>query len=107
MWAGHTGIYDNEVSHQYGVVSSKELRSRASCLPARMDPTIGEELQCAREDSNDKDPYAVAVMKEHDVVGHVPRRISAACSLFLRAAALIGKWHFFFLDVLPQGHDRW
>ena len=26
-------------------------------------PTIGEELQCAREESNDKDPYAVAVMK--------------------------------------------
>lgn len=23
------------------------------------------------------------------------------------AAALIKMWHFFFLDVLPQGHDRW
>ena len=29
------------------------------------------------------DPYAVAVMRRSAVVGHVPRRISAACALFL------------------------
>ena len=52
-------------------------------------PTLGEELQCVTEDSNDKDPYAVAVMKRDDIVGHVPRRISAACSLFLRRGGMI------------------
>ena len=35
-------------------------------------PTLGEELQWVTEDSNDKDPYVVAVMK-WDIVGHVLR----------------------------------
>ena len=39
---------------------------------------------CNRRLQYDKDPYAVAVMKQDDIVGHVPRQISAACSLFLR-----------------------
>ena len=47
-------------------------------------PFIGEELFCHRETGNISDPYAVAVLKrESQVVGHVPRKISATCSLFL------------------------
>ena len=53
-------------------------------------PTLGEELHCEREDANSKDPYAVAVIKGRDTIGHVPRRISAACSLFLRRGGRIG-----------------
>ena len=53
-------------------------------------PTLGEELHCEREDANSKDLYAVAVIKGRDTVGHVPRRISAACSLFLRRGRRIG-----------------
>lgn len=44
----------------------------------------GEVLGCRRETSNGHDPFAVAVVKDSTVVGHVPRRISAICSLFLR-----------------------
>ena len=33
--------------------------------------TIGEELQCKREKKNAKDPYAVAVIRENVVVGHL------------------------------------
>ena len=47
-------------------------------------PTIGETLVCKQEPENLTDPYAVAVMANSIVVGHVPRKISAACSLFLR-----------------------
>ena len=48
-------------------------------------PFNGEELTCLREEDNDKDRYAVAVTKSGSgVVGHVPRRISAACALFLQ-----------------------
>ena len=51
-------------------------------------PIAGEELPCYRELGNSHDPYAVAVKKfiagEQKVVGHVPRRISAICSLFIR-----------------------
>ena len=47
-------------------------------------PTIGETLVYKREPDNPTDVYAVAVMVNSIVVGHVPRKISAACSLFLR-----------------------
>ena len=43
-------------------------------------PFNGEELTL-REESNDKDHYAVAVTRSGSgVVCHVPRRISAACT---------------------------
>lgn len=45
---------------------------------------LGEILQCRRETNNRRDPFAVAVMKNGTVVGHLPRKISALCSLFLR-----------------------
>ena len=51
-------------------------------------PDAGEELTCSRELGNSHDPYAIAVKKmigrEERVVGHVPRQISAICSLFMR-----------------------
>ena len=54
-------------------------------------PVAREELPCSRELGNSHDPYAIAVKKfkkmiggEERVVGHVPRRISAICSLFIR-----------------------
>ncbi len=49
----------------------------------------GDILQCGREVSNRHDPYAVAVKKSGVIVGHVPRRISTICSLFLRRGGLI------------------
>ena len=47
---------------------------------------IGENLTCIREPGNVSDPYAVAVTKPEasTIVGHVPRKMSAVCSLFLR-----------------------
>ena len=66
-------------------------------------PVIGEDLMFEREPSNSMDPYAVAVIKQLEfsgsrppsssrssagssgtVVGHVPRKILAACNIFLR-----------------------
>jgi len=44
--------------------------------------SIGEVLPCEREPLNDPDRYAVAVIKD-GVVGHVPRKFSRMCSLFL------------------------
>ena len=38
---------------------------------------------CEREVGNDKDRYATAVIKEGTIVGHLPKRISRVCSLFL------------------------
>ena len=41
--------------------------------------TNGEVLQCTRDQGNRYDPFAVAVTKNGDIVGHVPRTISAVC----------------------------
>ena len=35
--------------------------------------TIGEELECVRESDNPADRYAVAMKKDNETVGHVPR----------------------------------
>ena len=47
-------------------------------------PVISEQLVCRREDSNPRDRYAMAVLKGEEIVGHVPRYMSTACSLFMR-----------------------
>ena len=48
------------------------------------DADEGEILDCVRETTNHHDPYAVAVSKNGIAVGHVPRKISPLCSLFIR-----------------------
>jgi len=44
---------------------------------------IGEVLYCKRDVSNHHDLFVVAVCKGTTVVGHMPRKISAACYVFL------------------------
>ena len=48
-------------------------------------PFIGEDLECKRDVSNTRDAYAVGIMRQEEtgstaIVGHVPRKISTACS---------------------------
>ena len=50
---------------------------------------VCEELSCRREPTNREDRFAVAVVKDSNVVGHVPRKISSVCSLFLRESGSI------------------
>lgn len=45
---------------------------------------IGEILPCIREPANMVDRYAVSVVKNGTVVGHLPKEVSRLCSLFLR-----------------------
>ena len=52
-------------------------------------PTLDKELTCQRECGNTEDPYAVAVLKDDVVVGHIPRKISTMCSMFLRRRGTI------------------
>ena len=50
----------------------------------------GEIFHCMRETGNRFDPFAVAVISEDDeIIGHVPKLISAAASLFLRYSGSI------------------
>lgn len=50
---------------------------------------VGEELVCEREARNSTDRYAVAVKKDGTIIGHLPRKISRVCSLFLRRGGVI------------------
>ena len=49
---------------------------------------LGEALTCTREADNFHDQFAVVIMKGSDVVGHVPKKISMICSLFLRSGTI-------------------
>ena len=51
-------------------------------------PVTGEHLPCETEDSNAFDPYTMAIKKDADVIGHIPRKISAACSIFVQGGGL-------------------
>lgn len=51
--------------------------------------TAGEELPCRRDLGNPHDPYAVAMVRVSSTVGHVPRKISSICSIFLRRGGTI------------------
>ena len=48
-------------------------------------PFIGESLNTQRELENVHDKYAVKVLKNQAVVGHVPREISRYCSFVLNS----------------------
>ena len=50
---------------------------------------VGEELVCEREPQNAHDRYAVAVTRRGIIVGHLPRKLSRLCSLFLRRGGAI------------------
>ena len=49
----------------------------------------GEILRCEREVGNSDDPSAVAIKKGATTVGHVPRKISTICCIFLRRGGTI------------------
>jgi len=45
--------------------------------------SYGKTFPCLQEEGNLFDPFALSVVRAGDIIGHVPRKISAACSLFL------------------------
>jgi len=68
-------------------------------------PVIDEQLDCVPVALNPKDVYAVAVVHSGITVGHIPQKISAMCSLFLRNGCIkcivTGNRHY--SEDLPQG----
>ena len=70
-------------------------------------PATSEVLSCKGEDGNIVDPYVVAIMKGSELIGHVPRKISAACYLFIQKSGILTCFitdsnHQYSSD-LPQG----
>ena len=62
-------------------------------------PYIGETMLCSRELTNGHDPFVVKVSQLHGederIVGHLPRKISSICSIFLRKSGKnsTSLWH--------------
>ena len=56
-------------------------------------PVLGEVLQCSRKVGNAHNPYAMKVMKAGmragTMVGHLPKKTSSTCSLFIRKGGTI------------------
>ena len=52
-------------------------------------PATSEVLSCKEEDGNIMDPYAVAIMKGSEIIGHVPHKISAVCYLFIQKSGIL------------------
>ena len=50
---------------------------------------IGDVLIVEREEENQHDDYAVTVMKNGDIVGHLPRSISRVSWVFLKHGGVI------------------
>ena len=50
---------------------------------------VGETLACERGPRNEHDRYAVAVKKDGQIIGHLPRIVSRVCSLFMRRGGSI------------------
>jgi hypothetical protein len=59
------------------------LYQRLSRIQSVWSSEEGENLVCKWEMSNPRDSYAVVCLKEEQTVGHLPRKISRLCSLFL------------------------
>ena len=59
-------------------------------LPLTMKvPGLQEILHCSHAEGNVHDRYVFKVMKSGILVGHLPKKISATCFLFLRKGGAI------------------
>ena len=52
-------------------------------------PILGEGLVCSIEENNREDRHAVALLKESEIVGHVPRENSKVFKFFLKRGGQI------------------
>ena len=50
---------------------------------------VGENLVCERQPNNERGRYAVSVKQDGTIIGHLPRKFSRVCSLFLRRGGSI------------------
>ena len=51
--------------------------------------TVVEESVCERDPENASNRYGVAVKKEGTIIGHLPRKVSRVCLLFLQRGGTI------------------
>ena len=90
---GSTG-YEQRVGSRYASTKSAEIEV-LSCIRGyhvhknRWAVAVGELLTCSREPTNASVRYAVAVIKEGTIIGHLPLKIFKVCSVFLTSDGVI------------------
>ena len=86
--------YEQRAGSRYASTKSAEIEV-LSCMRGyhvyndRWAATVGELLTCSREPTNASVRYAVGVIKEGTTIGHLPRKIFKACSVFLTSDGVI------------------
>ena len=68
---------------------------------------IDEELPCEKVLNNLADPFAVGLMKDGTIVGHVPRKISFVGSLFLQRNGSIVCRVAGHKEIVCRSSSRW
>ena len=81
---GSTTKFFNTCENGHVRVPAAVVRERVPHLQEEWEAAVGEELKYEREKNNAKDPYAVAVVHENVIVGHLPQKISRISTLFLK-----------------------
>ena len=51
--------------------------------------TVGENLTCTQEPTNESDRYAVVMIKDGSIIGYTPQKMPHVCSMFLRRGSSI------------------
>ena len=73
----------NTFHYQLTMATTFRIESTVRVYQAAWSPYIGEELPVQREVNNIHDDFAVAVLKNGNTVGHLPREISRVYWYFL------------------------
>lgn len=74
----------SEITGAGGVFQMESFVRGHHVYQASWTPSVGEVLPVRRELANEHDRFAVAVLKDGEVVGHIPRTLSKLTSFFLR-----------------------
>lgn len=74
----------SEITGAGGVFQMESFVRGHHVYQASWTPSVGEVLTVRRELANEHDRFAVAVLKDGEVVGHIPCTLSKLTSFFLR-----------------------
>ena len=69
------------ISKSSGLISFNSYIRGFHAYKKNWDPVLGRRYSCITEEKNEHDEYAVAVVNDDEVVGHIPLRLSKIMSI--------------------------
>ena len=86
--ARHSGPYSGHMTRTLSFILDSLVRGYHVYQDV-WNATPGKTLGCSRERDNEHDIFSVAVWKGTNIVGHVPRKVSCSCTLFIHSSGVI------------------